>query len=380
MKKVSFTKAGLESYLLTSPKLGEEICAIEDKRWRAWSRKKGVVLGFEIHVDGKRLRQTVGVYGDISITTFKEQVSRIFAEKQLNGIATTAQTLTQYFHDAYLKYSKASHKNLKATLCNWGRLSSGLKNRKMGSIKREHIQLELTRLSESGLSNASVNRTRSFLSSVFRLTVADGLISSSPVTHVKSRHEQIQPAFALSAEAYKRYVELAFKADNQIHGYTLVLAALSGARISEIRSIKVADVAEDLRSFTLRDTKNLDSRVVHIGPEAAKAIEKAVGMSTNQYLFSSAQSETGFIGYPRDTHDKLVDQMIDEGVVNSRFLVKDLRSTCGTMLFQQTENLEAVRRQLGHRSVNITAKYYLQPTDKYCQKLMEDLEDDLNVA
>ncbi len=381
MKKVSFTKAGLESYLLTNPKLGEEVCAIEDSRWRCWNRAKGLTLGYELYSHGKRERKVIGRLGDINLTDYKAAVQRIIADRYLNGISQAGCSLKQYFESTYMSYSRANHKDQRSVLVNWKRLSGPFKTKNLSSIKRVNIEGELQQLLVNRkLSNASINRVRALLSSVFRLAVADGLISSSPVTHVKSRHEQIQPAFALSAEAYKRYVELAFKADNQVHGYALALAALSGARISEIRSIKVADIADDLRSFVLRDTKNLDSRSVHIGPTAAEAIKAGMCLSTNQYLFSSAQSETGFIGYPRDTHDKLVDQMIDEGVVNSRFLVKDLRSTCGTMLFQQTENLEAVRRQLGHRSVNITAKYYLQPTDKYCQKLMEDLEDDLNVA
>ena len=380
MKKVSFTKAGLESYLLTSPKLGEEICAIEDKRWRAWSRKKGVVLGFEIHVDGKRLRQTVGVYGDISITTFKEQVSRIFAEKQLNGIATTAQTLTQYFESTYLAYSKTNHRDQKATLCNWGRLSIELKSKKLGAIKREHIQAELQRISDRGLSNASVNRTRAFLSSIFRLAVADDLLLKSPVTHVKAKHEQIMPAVSLSDAVYARYVELAMSADNAVHGCALALAALSGARISEVRGIKLSNIPTDCSSFIVEGTKNGDVRTVHVSATGAKVLKLAMQLSSNEYLFSSDLTDCKYISYPRYTHDRIISQMLKEGVIEKPFLVKALRSTVGTKIFEATGSLENVRRVLGHRSYSVASAHYLHPRQEHFQEVVSVLENSLKAA
>lgn len=380
MRVIEFNKKTLDQYAASNRPFGEEICAMEDKRWRAWSRKKGVVLGFEIHVDGKRLRQTVGVYGDISITTFKEQVSRIFAEKQLNGIATTAQTLTDFFEGTYLAYSRANHRNQKATLCNWGRLSSELKSKKLAAIKREHIQSELQRLSENGLSNASVNRTRSFLSSVFRVAIADGLVSVSPVAHVKALHEQIMPAVSLSDAAYARYVELAMTADNSVHGYALALTALSGSRVGEVLGIKLADVATDCRSFVVVGTKNGDSRTVHVSVTGAKVVKLAMQFSSNEYLFSSGLTDCKHIGHPRYTHKRIIAQLINEAVIEKPFPVKALRSTVGTKIFQATGSLESVRRQLGHRTLTVPAKHYLNPTNEHCQEVVSVLENSLKIA
>ena len=59
-----------------------------------------------------------------------------------------------------------------------------------------------------------------------------------------------------------RYIQLTMTAENTVHGYALTLAALTGARISEIRAIQVADIAADRMSFTIKDTKNGDKVVV----------------------------------------------------------------------------------------------------------------------
>lgn len=379
MKKIEFSRKKLDGFLASDAPMGTEVCATEDRRMRFWLRKKGLVLGYQAHIGGKRVRKTIGRYGDITLTQFRDEFSKVMANLTLHGVADVALTVGDFFDGPYLRYSLANHKDQRSVMSNYRRLSIDIKNKHLDKVKREDIQMELQLLKNRGLMNSSVNRTRALLSGLFRLAEADGLIVKSPVTHVPALYEQIMPAVALSDRVLERYIQLTMTAENTVHGYALTLAALTGARISEIRAIQVADIAADRMSFTIKDTKNGDTRVVHMGVFGAEVIAKAMEFSNNGYLFSSHQSSSGYMTYPRGTHDKIIAQMLREGVITNPFMVKNLRSTLGTRLYQSTGNLEAVRRQLGHRTLTVAARHYLHPSAEHSQGLLTDLEKNLTL-
>lgn len=379
MKKIELNKKTLDELLVSDLPRGTELCAVEDKRIRVWIRKKGLVLGFEVHLNGKRVRKTIGRYGDITITQFRNEYQKAVTNLVLHGVLDAPCTVEEFFNGPYLRYSMTYHKDQRSVLCNFKRLTDGIKIKRLNQVGREDVQQELQALTGRGLSGASVNRVRALLSGLFRLAEADGLIVKSPVTHVPALYEQIMPAVALSDRVLERYIQLTMTAENTVHGYALTLAALTGARISEIRAIQVADIAADRMSFTIKDTKNGDTRVVHMGVFGAEVIAKAMEFSSNGYLFSSHQSSSGYMTYPRGTHDKIIAQMLREGVITNPFMVKNLRSTLGTRLYQSTGNLEAVRRQLGHRTLTVAARHYLHPSAEHSQGLLTDLEKNLTL-
>lgn len=374
MEAVKLNRKSLDELAASSLSFGTELYAVEDQRMRVWVRKKGLVLGFEVHLNGKRVRKTIGRYGDITLTQFRDEFSKIMANLTLHGVADVALTVGDFFDGPYLRYSLANHKDQRSVMSNYRRLSIDIKNKHLDKVKREDIQMELQLLKNRGLSNSSVNRTRALLSGLFRLAEADGLITKSPVTHVPALYEQIQPAVALSDIVYSAYIEIALQPQYGVHGCALALAAITGARISEIRSILIDDIAFDRQSFVVRNTKNHDKRTLYLARIGTFALTKALGVASGKYLFSSALTETGFISYPRSTHKKIVNDLIGSGLLHKPFKVKDLRSTVGTKLYQETGSLEAVRRQLGHRTLSVPAKHYIHPSEEHSRMLTESLE------
>ena len=374
MEAVNLNRKNLGELAASNQPFGTELCAVEDQRMRVWVRKKGLMLGYEVHIGGKRVRKVVGRYGDITLTQFRTEFSKIMANLTLHGVADVALTVGDFFDGPYLRYSRANHKDQRSVLCNFKRLSGDIRKKYLGSVKREDIQMELQLLKNRGLSNASVNRTRALLSGMFRLAEADGLITKSPVTHVPALYEQIQPAVALSDIVYSAYIEIALKPQYWVNGCALALAAITGARISEIRSILIDDIAFDRQSFVVRNTKNHDKRTLYLARIGTFAITKALDVASGKYLFNSALTKTGFISYPRSTHKKIVNDLIGSGLLHKPFKVKDLRSTVGTKLYQETGSLEAVRRQLCHRTLSVPAKHYIHPSEEHSRMLTESLE------
>ena len=104
MVQISFSAKGLANYLESNPPIGEEVCAIEDLRWRCWNRAKGLTLGYEVYSNGKRERKVIGRLGDINLTDYKAAVQRIIADRQLNGISRAGCSLKQYFDFTYMNF------------------------------------------------------------------------------------------------------------------------------------------------------------------------------------------------------------------------------------------------------------------------------------
>ena len=136
-------KKTLDEFLVSDLPRGTELCAVEDKRIRVWIRKKGLVLGFEVHLNGKRVRKTIGRYGDITLTQFRDEFSKIMANLTLHGVADVALTVGDFFDGPYLRYSLANHKDQRSVMSNYRRLSIDIKNKHLDNVKREDIQMEL---------------------------------------------------------------------------------------------------------------------------------------------------------------------------------------------------------------------------------------------
>lgn len=311
MKAIHFTKQGLADFQATAD-IGEEAKDINDKRRRCWNRTKGVSLGFELHDRGKPKRQVIGLYGDITLTQYKQTLNQLIAEGLLNKFRPPPMTFSQYFETTFINFSKRHHKNQKSVNCNYNRLSDEFKSKELSQITRGCIESELNRIAERGLANASLNRVLALIRKMLNLALADQLIEWSGAQHVKALKEDFKPSISLSDAEYRRYVELAFEDGDTVRAMALVLAATTGCRIGEIMGIHLKDISVDGSSFLIRNTKNGDSREVYVGKTGSKAIATAMELSFNEFLFSSDRSKTGFIGYPRGVHERITEQLDKE--------------------------------------------------------------------
>ncbi|HCH3385727.1 TPA: site-specific integrase [Vibrio parahaemolyticus] len=375
METIAFKKDELLYWYNGNSPFGSEIRALEDKRWRAWKRKKGVALGFELHNRGKVKRIVVGVLGDISLTQFKSRVREYIAQVQLYGFEQKTPTLTDYFNGPFMAYSRRNHKSSKSTVSNWNRLSDEIKAKPLNKIKRSDVEAELDRLMQRGLSAASQNRVRALLSKILNLAITDEHISVNVVKFIPALREKSRPIEPLTATAVKRYVQLAKEAENIVHGLALIVMAVSGARATEVRSIRLEDVSEDNHSWLVRDGKNGDDRIVRVGDIGANAIKEARQYSTNEFLFSSTLSSSGFIGFPRIAHNKIVTQLLKEKLMSKPFLMKDLRSQCGSVVYEQTGDIKAAQEQLGHRDISTTVKHYVRTSEQQQMTIAKSIDE-----
>jgi site-specific recombinase XerD len=375
MLSMPFTTKHLNQNLEISPSNGQEIRAEEDKRWRAWNRKKGLALGYELHHKGKTKRGVIGYLGDISLTQYKARIKELIAQVQLYGFEKYSPTLDEYFEKTFLTYSKRHHKDQKSVYCSWNRLSKRFKQFNISEITRAHIEAEILALTDRGLSNASCNRTLSLIKKMLNLATADDVIDKSPAEYVKKMKEHSEKSVSLSDEVYRAYIKQTYLVPNQQHGYLLRLAGTSGCRIGELMALKMCDIADNNKSFVVRDTKNSTDREVFVGVVGKNAIANAKQFSTNVYLFSSDRSVQGHVKCVRHSHDWILKRLTEEFGMSIKFKVKDLRSTVGTKLYERTGDLKAVQTVLGHKTIGVTSDIYLHPSQQHQMQTVATIDE-----
>ena len=147
-----------------------------------------------------------------------------------------------------------------------------------------------------------------------------------------------------------------------------VLGVSTGGRISELLSLKVADVWQNDTPVTdlLFDRSIVKggevSRAVPVNADGRDAIEALIRWHTecfgdvdsDRFLFPSRQS-TGAID--RRTAHEALKKAFEEAGLNGKLATHTMRKSFAQRLYDQTADIFAVQEMLGHKSVATTQSY-----------------------
>ena len=140
---------------------------------------------------------------------------------------------------------------------------------------------------------------------------------------------------------------------------TLLLG--TGIRVSECVGLDIEDV--DFKNNGIKVTrKGGNEMVVYFGPEVEKALKRYLEVRENiiplegheHALFYSAQRRR--IGV--QAIENLVKKYAQQITTTKKITPHKLRSTYGTTLYQETDDIYLVADVLGHKDVNTTKKHY----------------------
>ena len=142
--------------------------------------------------------------------------------------------------------------------------------------------------------------------------------------------------------------------------HTFVRLALStGARFSELNTLRWEDVDLGKRQFHLHDSKNGQERDVRFGPEMVPglmAIRQPGGL-----VFPSARDPNR----PRTGMAAWYAALEEAGIEGLRF--HDLRATHATWLLDDGMTTEQIAVRLGHSSPKVTERYMREGNDDACR-------------
>ena len=216
------------------------------------------------------------------------------------------------------------------------------------------------------------------LRSIFKYLYKSELISSNPAEllttpkiHEKSiirlTPEEVHNLFIIIengdglTDRQRSYQKKTIKRDLAI----VVLFLTSGIRVSELVGLNVGDIDFDTNSFKVI-RKGGNEAILYFGDETAEAINdylierKNTGTyATDTPLFLSMQNKRITVR----SVENLIKKYAKLAVPLKKITPHKLRSTYGTMLYQNTGDIYLVADVLGHKDVNTTRRHYADQSD-----------------
>lgn len=136
---------------------------------------------------------------------------------------------------------------------------------------------------------------------------------------------------------------------------SLILGALySGCRITELKELRVMDVADQCHGIHIRRAKNYQARHVILPDEGlAYFLKLCAGKNPEQRVFLNRRNRPW-----GDYYKTLFKAAVLEAGLNPELVFHSLRHTYASQLLQNGATLSMLARQLGHASVNTVHMIY----------------------
>lgn len=356
-KKINFTKSEIDS--LPKPESGKRVFYHDTK-----------VPGLQLRVTGaktffvnKRIkgsapeRITLGRYPDMTI----EQARRKALEA-LHDIAEgknpadrireakLEMTLNDLFQE-YMERRAAFNRRPDKPKDTFRLYLSDWSKRKLSSIKHE----EVDRLHKKiGRNNGQVtaNIVLKLLHVMFNKAINEWRIwkGENPAHGIAKFPEQSRDRFLQSDELPRFFKSLAEEENKTIRDYVLI-SLLTGARRSNVLSMKWPDINFDRQEWRIPETKNGMPQTVTLSPEALEILHNRIATKDSEFVFPGT-GKSGHLEEPKKGWKRILERA---GIEDLR--IHDLRRTLGSWQAKTGASLAIIGKSLNHKNQNTTAIY-----------------------
>jgi len=317
--------------------------------------KRNKIWWISYSIFGKRIRESTK-------TTNKKLALQIY-NKRKNEILkykfnlTSSEKITFFqLIEKYEEYSKNNKISYSTEKFRFKLLKEFFGNIPIIFIKTENIEKLKEHLLNSGREKATVNRYLALLKNMFNKSYEwYGIPVENPVKKVKLFKEEPRLRYLKQEELEK----LLFYAENHLKDL-IILALYTGARLSELLSLKWDDI--DFKNKLIKIKQKKTAQEIYI-PLSEKLEE---------YL-KTKKLESEFIIHYRGKKIKSVKRAFLNLVKKSGikdFKFHDLRHTAATYLYLNGVSIYTIQRILGHRDIETTLKYTHIPSEH----LKEEIE------
>lgn len=220
-----------------------------------------------------------------------------------------------------------------------------------GRLTAQRIEATLATLKhDSGLSPSTLNRYRSFMSSVFSYAVKNEHMGANPCARVGRFKENESRIRWLRPDEEKK-LRLEFAPGGDPHEWEFDLALYTGMRRGELWSLKWADVDLDGGQLTVRGKTG--RRHVVANAAAVLALRSLQGVSGDGTFVVQERNESPEAR--RDLRTWLERAVKRAGIRD--FHYHDIRHTFASRLVMKGVDIRTVQELMGHKSIVQTMKY-----------------------
>jgi len=157
----------------------------------------------------------------------------------------------------------------------------------------------------------------------------------------------------------------------------LTLFLGTGIRISELVGLDVTDIDMDANTFLVVRKGGKES-ILAFGDEVAEALKNYLNIRLSQVPFEGHEGAL-FLSLQRKrisarAVENLVQKYASVTTPLKRITPHKLRSTYGTMLYHETQDIYLVADVLGHKDVNTTRKHYAAQSEEHARIAAEKIK------
>lgn len=219
------------------------------------------------------------------------------------------------------------------------------------TARRADVQRWISHLSESGLSDPTVRRKASSLSSFFTYLAEEKVIDHNPAALVRRPQGETATRLGLTADEARRVIEAA-QQHSRMATALIALQLGVGLRITEACTAKIADLDRSAGHLTVT-VKRGHRRVKPLPPWVLEAVTATIGDRTEGpiLLTGSGRPVSRIRGW------EFVKTLVETAGIDRPVTDHELRHTCATLALDAGASLEDVSALLGHKSLDTTARY-----------------------
>jgi integrase len=273
-------------------------------------------------------------------------------DKRLKRSDLTLGNVFERFKDAPSARTKKakSPKTIRCYQQQWDNNLSRWTSRKLSTIKRADVE----RLHQSIGKTApyQANRVLALLSALYRYAVQLGYTGHDPTRGVQKYPEHSRVRHLTPQEA-RRFLDAVEEEPSRTLRDLLLVLLYSGARRSNVQAMRWRDVDLKNGRWHIPETKTGEALTIPLPPPALAILKRRHrDQARKKWVFPSNRNSTGHIVECTNALRRVLQR-----ANISDFRVHDLRHTLASWMVNSGSGLEVIGKQLGHRSIQTTAKY-----------------------
>lgn len=246
--------------------------------------------------------------------------------------------------------------------------------RNIADITPIDIREYLTDMSET-YSDSTLSKILICLNGIFNAAVENDAMEKNPAANVKLPRSMLKrkEKQTYSQEEVENIVKYSYNHHNGL--YVHILLEL-GLRCSELCGLKWSDidfkrkVVNINRACTaVKGTANVDTtknksstRVLPLGSALTERLKEVCPQNLNNYIIVSKRDKISPItpsSFTKIYYNKFFEDYSIASRQNKLLTPHELRHTCGTLLYNRTNDIYAVSKYLGHSNIGTTARLYV---------------------
>ena len=357
-KNINFIKKTLDSLKLPD----------KNKRYYFYDTKiKGLELmvteqgtkSFKVYrkFNGKPVRVTLGKYPEMTIENARNEAQRVIADmisgknpnEEKKNIRSEI-TFGGMFKIFMERHSKIIKKSWIADEQDVPRFLSHWFEKKLSTITKQEIQLIHEKIKkENGLYQA--NRMLARIHIIYNKAIEWGWNGTNPASSIKKFKEKSRDRFLHPDELPRFFESLEVEKNSTIKDYIYV-SLFTGARKSNVLSMKWEDIKFERCEWLIPETKNGESLRVHLTEKVIDILKNRLQSSPNSKWVFESIGKTGHLVEPKSGWKRILQRA---SIKDLR--LHDLRRTLGSWQAATGANSYIIGRSLGHKNQQSTAIY-----------------------